>query len=674
MAEYEDKPADKEAKHAEIMGRADKAAEADWQNRVDMLDDLRFVSNENNWGQWDPVVYRERVDQGRPVVTINLMPQFIRQVTNDARKNRPAIKVRPVDDDADPETADILEGIVRHIEDQSEAASKAYIPAIDNAAKCSIGHWRITADYCDDESWDQDLFIKGIPNALGVLWDPAAKDPTRMDADYVFVMEDFSKDQFEEKYPKAAMADFDIGNNGYLEWRTKDIVRVAEYWCKEPYERILAKTEDGQILDITKVPSEAIKFLPPHKTKKVKSHKIVQYVVSGSEILEGPNEWKGKYLPVVPIIGEETFVGENRIRSSLVRHAKDPARLYNLWRSNQMEVIGLQPKAPFIATFKQIEKYRELWLQANKRNLPYLPYDPDPLAPGPPKREQPPVASQAMAEEIAVASNELRATTGIYDAQLGQHSSEAVSGKAIGKLQQQSDLATLHFGDNLQLSIRHCGRILIDLIPYYYDTERTVRLLNEDGTDKFEKINGLIMTQGGSEPVHDLSVGTYDVTVTAGPSYATKRMESVDVLTQLIQTMPDAAMFMMDILVKNMDIPGGEELAKRFRMAILKAHPEFADKDDQQDMPPPTQGDQMNAMMAKTKLDQETAQTRLLNAQADDAEMDATVKAIQVETASQTHQMQAESVILKELMDVVTRGQQAMQPAQPGQPPQQAAP
>jgi len=172
MAEYEgDKPTDKESKHADIIKQIELDAEADWQNRLDALDDLRFVANEDNCGQWDPLVYRERLDQGRPVITVNLMPQFIRQVTNDARKNRPAIKVRPVDDDADPETADIYEGIVRHIEDQSEAASKAYIPAIDNAAKCGIGNWRVTAKYCDDESFDekQELYIEGIPNALAVL-------------------------------------------------------------------------------------------------------------------------------------------------------------------------------------------------------------------------------------------------------------------------------------------------------------------------------------------------------------------------------------------------------------------------------------------------------------------------------------------------------------------------
>ncbi len=387
----------------------------------------------------------------------------------------------------------------------------------------------------------------------------------------------------------------------------------------------------------------------------------MQYIVSGTEILKGPTEWKGKYLPIIPIIGEETYVGENRVRSGLVRPAKDPARLYNLWRSNQMEIIGLQPKAPIMGTFKQIEKYLALYNQANRRNLPYLPYDTDGSAP-PPKRMETPQGSRAMSEEIAVAAGELRSTTGIYDSGLGQHTSEAVSGKAIGKLQQQSDMATLHFGDNLQLSIRHCGRVTLDLIPYYWDTEKTVRLLNEDGTDRFEKINSYIMTQGGPEPVHDLSIGTYDVTVTVGPNYATKRMESVEVLQSLIQTMPDAAMFMMDILVKNMDIPGGDELAKRFKTAILKAHPEFADPKDQEQPPPPSAGDEMNAMAAKLDLRAKDAEARKAEADADVAEMEAATAAVELDAMSQTHHAMTEAVVLKTLQDVITRGQQAMQP------------
>jgi hypothetical protein len=654
--------------HGEILKRADDASQADWQNRLDALEDLRFRANEGGNGQWDPEVLAERVEQGRPVITINLIPQFVRQVTNEARNNRPGIQVRPVDDDADPETAEVYEGIVRHIEDQSEAVSKAYIPAVDGSATCGIGHFRITTDYRDDDSWEQDIFIKGINNPLAVLWDPAAKDPTRMDARYCFVLEDMPKEEYEEKWPDAAVADFNSPNQGQaFQWRINDMVRVAEYWCKEPVTKTLAKTQDGSVLDITNVPTAALKFLPPHKTRKVETHKICQYIVSGTEILEGPNEWAGHYLPIIPVIGEETYVGENRVRSGLVRHAKDPQRLYNLWRSNQADIIGSQPLSPFVATFKQIEKYLPIWRNANKRKTPYLPFDADPQHPGVPQRSQPPVASPGMSEEIAMAANEMRSTTGIYASGLGEHTPDAKSGRAINALQKQGDKSTLHFEDNLQLSIRHCGRVLVDLIPSYYDTERTVRLLNEDGTNRFEKINSLVMTQDGPMPIHDLSVGTYDVTVTTGPSYATRRMEAADAMMQFIQTVPDSAQFMIDIIAKNMDWPGADEIAKRARMMLLQAHPEFADPKDQEQPPPPSPAAQMNALMGQLKIQQEKANTRLLEAQADDAEMDATVKAIQVDAVSQTHHMQVESVILKELIDVITRGQQAMQPAQPGQ-------
>jgi len=653
--------------HAEILKRADDAAQADWQNRLDALEDLRFRANEGGNGQWDPEVLAERIEQGRPVITVNLIPQYVRQVTNDARNNRPAIKVRPVDDDADVDTAEVFEGIVRHIEDQSEATSKAYIPSVDNSATCGIGHFRVVPDYRDDNSWEQDLFIRNIPNALAVLWDPAAKDPTRMDARYCFVLEDMPKEEYEAKYPDAAVADFGYANQG-LAWRINDMVRIAEYWCKEPVSKVLARTQDGSVLDITDVPKGALKFLPPHKTRKVETHKIVQYIVSGTQILDGPNEWAGHYLPIIPVIGEEVFVGENRVRSGLVRYAKDPQRLYNLWRSNQADIIGSQPLSPFIATFKQIEKYLPIWKNANKRKTPYLPYDSDPLAPNAkPERSQPPVPSPGMSEEIAMAANEMRSTTGIYASGLGQNTPDATSGRAIKALQNQGDKATLHFADNLQLSIRHCGRILVDLIPYYYDTERTVRLLNEDGTNRFERINSLVVTQDGTVPIHDLSIGTYDVTVTTGPSYATKRQETVDMLMQLMQTVPDSAQFMLDVITKNMDGQGMDEVAKRFRIALLKAHPEFANPKDEDQPPQPSAGDRMNALMAQLDARTKEAEAREAEATADSAEMDAATKAVELDAMSTTHHAQTEAVVLRTLMDVITRGQAALSPAQPGQ-------
>lgn len=661
--------ADKDDLHATIVRNIEEDLDADAENRDEALDDLEFKAG----NQWDPDLEAERVTDGRPCLTINRIPQFIRQVTNEARENRPAIKVRPVDDGSDVETADIYEGLVRHIEDQSEAVAKAYIPAIDNAASCGIGNWRVKTGYCDDTSFDQDLFLEGIPNAMAVVWDHLAKDPTRCDARRVTVFDDLAEDEFKAKYPNASVVGIDSGqtyNCDVTVWRGEGVVRVAEHWRKEPTKRILAKMIDGKIIDVTDISEAQRKFLPIKEQRSVDTHKVVQYIVSGAEILEGPNEWAGHWLPIVACIGEEQWIGDKRKRISLIRFAKDPQRLYNYWRSAQAEMVALQPKAPFLATAKQIGKYKNLWANANRRNLPYLIYDADPTAPGAPQRAITPQGSSGISEEVQLAADEMKATTGVYDAALGNRSNET-SGLAINARKAESDVSTSHFGDNLALSIRHTGRILVDLIPSIYDNEREVRILGEDGSQEHAPINMLVMTENGPEYLHDLSVGKYDVTVTTGPSYATKRMEARDMMMQFIQTVPAAAQFVMDILAKNMDVPGADEIAKRFRLILQKTHPEMVEQKEGEEPPPPSPADQMNALAQKVELrtktadaDKAEADARLSQAQAEDAEMDAALKGIEVASAGMLFKQAAGKAVENILAEIIA-GQQQQQTPQP---------
>lgn len=664
--------------HRIAMKRADEAHEADFYNREEALDDLRFRAAKGH-DQWPIDVQQERIADGRPMFTINLTGKFIRQVSNDARQNRPSIKVRGVDDESDPETADVFEGLVRHIEDKSEAVSTAYIPAIENAATCGIGHWRIKTDYADEDSFSQEICIAGIPNALAVLWDPLAKAMTREDARYCFVIEDMAEEEFEAKYPHAVKTGFEHADF----WCDQSVkkIRVAEYWCKEPVDRTIGRTQDGKVIDLTKIPAPSVKFLGITETRKVKSHKIVQYILSGAEILEGPNDFPGKHIPIVAVIGEEIHVGEERVRHGLMRFLKIPQFLYNLWRTLQAETIAMQPKAPFMAANGQIAKYRDVWLQANKRNLPFLPYDPLPGVP-PPQRSIPPQASAAMTEEAMLSVEEMKGTTGIYDAALGNKSNKGQSGVAISNLQHESDTSNSHFPDNLALSIRHTGRILVDIIPEVLDTEMVVRLLNEDGTEKWDHINKLIQTPDGPQYLHDLSVGKYDVTVKTGPSYATKRQESADFLMQFMQTMPDYAAFAADILAKNLDAPGSEELARRLRIAIAKQHPEFFPEGTGEPPTPPTPADQNNALMAHAQLTKLVAEAQLAEANAEDAEMDAALKGLQVSQAAAQGPMEAaaEQAVMNVLQRLLGGQQQNEQPGQngagipPAPPSQPAAP
>lgn len=574
--------------------RYQKAIDADRENRDAALEDLRFMAGD----QWPEELRRERKEDGRPFLTINRMPQFVRQVTNDIRQNKPAIKVRPADDKADDEIADVYSGLIRNIEADSDATT-AYITAAEGAAQAGIGHFRIVTEYSSDDAFEQDIRIRRIIDPFAVTWDPQAVEPTRSDARYCFVEESLDIETFKARYPKADTSGWDFSDAqsySYVgDWLTHETVRVAEYWTRTMEPRTLALLLDGSMVDITGIKDrDGIYDLgngrmePAVKTRKVWRAKVEMRIINGAEVLEGPFEWSGRYIPIVPVLGEEVHIGRETLRHGVIRHAKDPQRLYNYWRSAQTEYIALQPKSPFIVTADNIKGYENIWKQANTRNLPYLPHIPDKNNAGrAPERATPPMASQGMAQELLIAADDMKATTGIYDAALGAQSNEK-SGIAIQRRQAESDISTFAYADNLSRALRHGGRILIDLIPQIYDSERVVRILNEDETVETVEINMTIRNEDGStKKVNDLALGKYDVIVTTGPSYATKRAEAVDAMLQLVQSVPKVGEVIMDILVKSMDWPGSDEIAKRLRKLLPPGIEEPEEGEEQRPEPPP---------------------------------------------------------------------------------------
>ena len=550
---------------SEARDRYQDAVDHDAENREEMLDDLRFCAGE----QWDPTEKREREAQGRPCLTINRMPQFVRQVTGDIRANRPSIRVLPVDDGADPDTAEVYNGLVRHIESQSDAAT-AYQMASESAASGGLGHFRVLNDYAGPETFDQELLIKPIPNPFAVVWDPDSREPTRADAKYCFVTEVMTVAKFREMYPDARQADFDGGDriDPRGDWFMGEKIRIAEYWCKKPVKMTKLLLADGRVVDGEGLSADEKRALGVVREAARESHKVVYYKISGVDVLEGPIDWPGVYIPIVPVLGEEKQLGERVVRHGAIRYAKDAQRLYNYWRSAMAERVALAPKSPFVGTIKNFENLHQWWRQANTRNMPFLPYNPDPANAGQaPQRQSAPTISTAEANEVALAADDMKATTGIYDAALGAKSNET-SGKAIMARQKESDISTFAYIDNLARAIRHAGRILVDLIPKVYDSERVVRLLGEDGTVDTASINRVVMGPDGPMVENDLSVGRYDVEVATGPSYATKRAEAADAMMAFMQANPQMAGLIGDLIAKNMDWPGADEIAKRLRRAL----------------------------------------------------------------------------------------------------------
>ena len=581
--------------------RLSMAISAYSESREDELDDLRFyaASPDNQW-QWPADVLATRgAVQGqtinaRPCLTINKLPQHVRQVTNDQRQNRPSGKVIPVDDNADVEVAEIFNGIVRHIEYISDA-DVAYDTACENQVAYGEGYIRILTEYCDENSFDQDLKIGRVRNSFSVYMDPLIQDPCGADAKWCFITEDLSKEEYQRQFPNASplstLETLGVGDQNLSQWLNTDTIRIAEYFYIE-YDRHTLNLYPGNVTAFKGTPEDkqlmAI-YGRPKRSRQADRKRVKWCKINGYEILE-ESDWAGQHIPVVRVIGNE-FEVEGRIYlSGLVRNAKDAQRMYNYWVSQEAEMLALAPKAPFIGYGGQFEGYENQWKTANTQNWPYLEVNPDvtdgsgsilPL----PQRAQPPMASSGLLQAKAGASEDLKAATGQYNASLGMTSNER-SGKAILARQREGDVGTYHYQDNLARAVRYVVRQLVDLIPKIYDTQRIARIIGLDGETKMVKIDPSqqmpvkkIMDQAGIvvEKIYNPGVGKYDVVVATGPGYATKRQEALEAMAQLLQGNPQLWSVAGDLFVKNMDWPGAQEMAKRFAKTI---DPKFLEEGD----------------------------------------------------------------------------------------------
>jgi hypothetical protein len=660
------------------------------ESREDELDDLRFYagSPDNHW-QWPADVLATRgAVQGqtinaRPCLTINKLPQHVRQVTNDQRQNRPSGKVIPADDRADPQVAEIYNGMVRHIEYISDA-DVAYDTACENQVSYGEGYIRIITEYCDDNTFDQDIKIMRVRNSFSVYMDPTIQDPCGADAKWCFVTEDLQREEYERLFPDASpissLQTLGIGDQSISIWINEDTVRIAEYYYIE-YEKATLHLYPGNITAFEGSPeAKQLKMMgvKPVRTRQVDAKRVKWCKTNGYEFLE-KSDWAGDYIPVVRVVGNEFEVDGKLYVSGLVRNAKDAQRMYNYWTSQEAEMLALAPKAPFIGYGGQFEGYEMQWKTANTQNWPYLEVNPDvtdgngavlPL----PQRAPPPLPQTGLIQAKMGASDDVKSTTGQYDTSLGATSNER-SGKAILARERQSDTGTYHYVDNLARAIRHVTRQLVGLIPKIYDTQRVARIIGLDGDTEMVKLDP---TQ--AEPVKEIrdennividkiynpGVGKYDVVVTTGPSYMTKRQEALDAMGMILQSNPQLWQVAGDLFIKNMDWPGAQEMAKRFEKII---DPKImAESDESPEMQQAKM--QMEAMAQELDQLQQMLQNVGKSVEVQDLDrkaFEAEIKAYQAETqrlsaiAAGMNPEQVQEVVMQTLRDVMTTGDLVMQ-------------
>lgn len=535
------------------------------------VEDLRFGRLGDQWRIEDKA---DRENEGRPALTINDLPASIRQVVNDARQNRPQIKVRPVDSGADVETAEVFGGLIKHIETISDA-DIAYDTALERAADARVGYIWVDVDFAGDDTFDLDIKIRAVPNPSAVTRDANTQTVDSSDWNYAFIAEMMGMEEFKKKYPGYDYDSVDFADDADLRtWFEKDQIRIANWYERIEKLRKVLLLSDGKTIDEEDYQKNKQVFdeanLTVLKERSIPSYEIVHRLITGCDILD-EKRWKGSMIPIIPVYGEMINVEGKWHYKSMITDAKDAQRMFNLSRSTLSEMVGRSPKTPFMGPAGIFDVDADKWDNVNQKLYGRIEYDGHIARDvgAKPERVPQPGLPEGLMQDIMAAADDKKRIIGIHDAGLGLPGKE-VSGRAIRYRQHENDVSTFHLTDNLNRGIRGVGRVVIELIPQVYTGERVVRIIGNDGKAQNVKFGPLPKDQMGNpilppqqtgiEKVFDPTVGKYDLVVEAGPSYTTRRQESADMLTSYIQAAPQAAAILGPVLVKLSDMPDGEKI------------------------------------------------------------------------------------------------------------------
>lgn len=563
-------------------------------NRAKWKEDKEFTWEDD--AQWDKgeADNRKNCIPPRPVVTNNKCQVFVRQVVNDLLQNEIAIKIRPMDDKADPKTAKIVQGMIKHIEKISKAkiANKT---AFEDSVAAGLGYIRVITEYEAEDSFNQEVKIKAVPNTLSCFLDHNHTELDGSDAEWGGFFERVSKTQFKNENPGVEPKDIDAcGYEDNLSfWGDKDTVLQAEYFYTEYKPETLYYFAQG----VTKWESD-LKAVPELKAQALGSRrserKFVRWCKLGAGKVLLRRDWPCKWIPIVPVYGRLTVIEGKKTMRGLTRYAKGAQKVHNYSYSMAVEKLALAPIAPYIGAEGQFEGHEKEWREMNIRRRPYMQYKPTSFEGNlnpPPHRTDPISTDPGIMQMIVSSSDEMKATIGMYDASIGKQG-RAISGVAIRSQKAEGDNANYDFTDNLMISEAQIGRIIVELIPKVYDTARAVRILGEDDAEEIVRINEAHV-KDGQEVLYDLQTGKYDVEVSAGPSYGTMREEARESMLQFIQAVPQAGGLTMDLFAHAQDWPMADKFAKRLEKGLP---PGLLEKSEEKGGPPPIPPEVMQQM------------------------------------------------------------------------------
>lgn len=636
---------DLEAIHKEGLTRFGKIEDKEQPQRELAVEDIYFAQSED--GMWADRGGRsnnfdgssDRAKSIRPRYTLNKVAAAVDQIVGDQRANDVGANVRPAAGTATTKLAETFNGLILNIESVS-SAQNAYDSAFDEALNGGYGGWRYTTKFNDNDTFEQDIVIEPIDSATTSLWfDPTAKKYDKRDAMYAYVTSDISEEEHKARWPGKTVSSVDIGlltqaNSSCKSWFRDDAIRIAEYWRKIPVDKTIVQMSDGSVYDkdeefekiIDELKDKGITVL---KEREVPTWKIERYIMNGATILEGPHEWAGKYFPLIPLYGKITHVEGNTLIRGLIRFAKDPSRLYNSLRSMIADAGANAPIDPLWMTPKQAQGHSGTLSKINDPNHQIQYYNNDPAAPGVPQRTGAPSIQQGWIEEAQTAAFDITTAMGVTAGTAQPMAGvDRRSAEAIHAQQQRGDVGAFIYTDNYIKSREYGYVVLVDLIPRIIDTERQVRIMQPDGTSELVTVNKTIRDEetGDNVVLNDLSQGKYDVVASSGPAFATQRDKAAEQLIELA-TNPAFANDTADLIAKNLDIPGGDELFKRLRKRGIRNGSIDPTEEEIEEMGlDGNEAEFERGFQEGAAAQLQEANTRLLNSNADNLDADSIVK------------------------------------------------
>lgn len=615
---------------------------------------------EHGWSWWDKIYLTGREDvrfcyedqwpdyakagrKNRPMLTMNMLPEFVNQVVGQARQAKFGIQIQQLSGKNDLmadasgksnyQRSQVMEGLIRDIEMRSKAHHE-YCRGLQHAVEAAVGWLMIYTMQPVDDPFNIELRIRHLKHRWSALIDPNAEKEDFSDAEWCSNAADIPKDEFLERWPDVPPASFSGGGSASGRNRSQsgsywqgaeESVRATDFWWREPMQRealelvsredetsrlVLYKDEFEPVLDELKDEGYEVQ-----RSEKVDSFRVKYMRCIYNHILEGPHDWPSSMLPLIPVLGRKVNLDRFDTYIGLLRYAHDPQRMFNFWASAATERVALSPRNPYIAPASAIRGHEQKWENMYTNNEPVLLYEYEPDMP-PPRREPPATMPAAELQLLGQSRSTLQDTIGMHEAALGQRSNET-SGVAIQRRQQAGHSSTFEFLDNTAMAITRVGEVLVDMIPRIYTANQARRIVMPDDSTVMIHLNHEIEDRqtGKKFKINSLDFARYACRVTLGPATTTQREEFVELMMEWGRSDPEGFRVVKDLVVANMDFPMAREIAARLRVQVPR---HMLSPEEQEKLPPeePTPAQELamlqaKAEQAKAEADMATAQSNV---------------------------------------------------------------